>query len=54
MTADDLPRIAHLARESVEEWTRRFHRERGLPEPDDAELREIIALGREDERSGHQ
>ena len=54
MTPDDLRRTAFLARETVEEWTMRFHRERGLPEPDDAELRVLIALGREDERSGRQ
>ena len=54
MSGDDLVRIASLARETIEDWTLRFHRERGLPEPDDAELRVLIALGREDERSGHQ
>ena len=54
MTNVDLYRNAFLARETIEEWTRRWFRERGLPEPTDAELKEIIALGREDERTGHQ
>jgi hypothetical protein len=43
-----------LARESVAEWTLRFHRERGLPEPSPAQLADIIELGRQDEATAHQ
>ena len=54
MTPDDQKRLAELHRETLADWTRRFFRERGMPEPDNAELRVLIALGREDERGGHQ
>ena len=47
-TADDLRRIAMLARETMDDWTRRFHRERGLPEPDSAELAKMRKLDAED------
>ena len=46
-------RIGFLARESIEEWTLRFHRERGLPEPTPAQLAKIIELGRQDEATPH-
>ena len=46
--------VGFLARETIEEWTLRFHRERGLPEPTPAELVEIIALGKIDEETAHQ
>ena len=47
-------RIGFLARESVAEWTLRFHRERGLPEQSPAQLADIIELGRQDEATAHQ
>jgi hypothetical protein len=54
VTPDDQKRLAELHREALADWTRRFFRERGMPEPDNAGLRVLIALGREDERGKHQ
>lgn len=46
--------LADLHRESLREWTIRFHRERGLPVPDDKELEELIKLSEQDINSAHQ
>lgn len=47
-------RLAFLHRETLAEWFLRFCRERGLPEPSEAEIAELIRLGKIDERDGHQ
>ena len=47
-------RIGFLAKESISEWTLRFFRERDMPLPTAAELREILDLGANDERGVHQ
>lgn len=47
-------RVGFLAKETIEQWTLRFHRERGLPEPSPEELKKIIALGYDDEKRAHQ
>ena len=49
-----LKRIVELARESLEDWTRRFCRERGLPEPTQDEMAKLMALSKADETSVHQ
>ena len=54
MTTDQMTRLGELHRETLEEWTARFLRERGLPELSDAEMREVLRLGRADEDSRHQ
>lgn len=52
--ADQLRRIAELNRESLQDWFRRFVRERGMPELSDAEVDELVRLSAIDERDGHQ
>ena len=52
--SDQAKRIAFLARESLEDWTRRFFRERGMTEPNEAEMARLIKLNEIDERGGHQ
>ncbi len=54
MTPDDQKRLGELNLESIEDWTRRFLRERGMPEVSDEELKELLRLGSEDERHCHQ
>ena len=54
MTSDQMTRLGELHRETLEEWTARFLRERGLPELSDAEMREVLRLGRADEDARHQ
>ncbi len=54
MTTDDQKRLGALHRESIEDWTRRFLRERGMPEVSDEELKELLRLGAEDEKACHQ
>ena len=46
-------RVSELHAESIGDWTLRFMRERGLPEPSPAELQEILRLGIEDENTPH-
>lgn len=50
----DTKRIGRLAKETLADWTVRFHAERKMPilTPDD--LLELLRLGKEDERSYHQ
>ena len=47
-------RVGVLARETIEEWTLRFFREREMSPPTAAELRQILDLGANDERGCHQ
>lgn len=54
MTSDQIKRLAFLHGESLEDWTRRFMRERDMREPAEREIAEIIRLGDIDFKSGHQ
>ena len=42
MTPDDQKRLAELHRETLADWTRRFFRESGMPEPDNAEKQKSL------------
>ncbi len=55
MTTDPTAqRIAALQTETLTEWIVRFHAERGLPAPGDAEIAELLRLNALDERTAHQ
>lgn len=51
---NDESRIGFLARETLEEWTRRFLHERGLPALTSQEMAEVLALSAVDELGAHQ
>ena len=50
----DTKRMGRLAAETLEQWTIRFHKERGMPVPDAKALAELMRLNGEDERNVRQ